>query len=142
MSTTAAALITGAKVPPSIDNRPDIKSMVKLCEKNEFRVSNVLVNAEEFSKHPMRKVYKFKSEYRQTFIDFLVNSPENFLIYYYCGHGNQQKNESNGTNIECLCIMQDSKEWYKDEELTEDIDEYLPFGKTLYVILDACHSGE
>ena len=140
MSTTSA-LITGAKVPPSIDNRPDIKNMTKLCEKNEFRVSNVLVNAKELSNHPMRKVYKSKSEYRETFINFLSNSPENFLIYYYCGHGNQQKSEGNGTNAECLCIMQDSKEWYKDEELTQDIDEYLPFGKTLYVILDACHSG-
>ena len=28
-----------------------------------------------------------------------------------------------------------------DADLTEDIDEYLPEGKTLYVIVDACHSG-
>ena len=44
-------------------------------------------------------------------------------------------------NTECLCIVEDFNEWYKDEELTEDIDEYLPSGKTLYVVIDACHSG-
>ena len=31
--------------------------------------------------------------------------------------------------------------WYRDYELTEDIDKYLPVGKTLYVIVDACHSA-
>lgn len=140
MSATAA-LITGAKVPPSIDNRPDIKNMVKLCESNAFRISNVLVNTEELSNHSTRKIYSTKKEYRETFIAFLTKSPENFLIYFYCGHGNHQWNQTKGNNTECLCLMQDQNEWYKDEELTQDIDEYLPFGKTLYVILDACHSG-
>ena len=140
MSSTAA-LITGAKVPPFIESRPDINNMVKLSEKNGFRISNVLVNAEELSKHPMRKIYSSKREYRETFIDFLSKSPENFLIYYYTGHGSQDWDESKKNNSECLCIMYNPKDWYRDEELTEDIDEYLPYGKTLYVILDTCHGG-
>ena len=140
MSTTAA-LITGAKVQPYIDNRPDIKNMGNLCERNGFRISNVLVNTEELSKHSSRKVYTTKKEYRKTFISFLTESSENFLIYFYCGHGGHQWNEAKKHNIECLCLTQDREEWYKDVELTEDIDEYLPTGKTLYVILDACYSG-
>ena len=140
MSTTAA-LITGAKVPPDIDSRPDIKNVVKLCEKNGFRVSNVLVNTEKLSKHSATKIYSSKREYRKTLTDFLVKSPENFLIYYYTGHGSQDWNDRKNHNSECLCIMQNPKDWYKDEELTEDIDEYLPNGKTLYVILDTCHGG-
>ena len=142
MSTTAAAaLITGAKVPPYIDTRPDIKNIANLCEKNGFRISNVLVNTDELSTHPKRKIYGNKREYRETFIDFLSNSPENFLIYFYSGHGNHQWNESKKNNSECLCIMYNPKDWYSDEELTEDIDEYLPYGKTLYVLLDTCHDG-
>ena len=141
MSTTAAAaLITGAKVPPYIDTRPDIKNIANLCEKNGFRISDVLVNTEELSKHPKRKIYGNKREYRETFIDFLSNS-ENFLIYFYSGHGNHQWNESKKNNSECLCIMYNPKDWYSDEELTKDIDEYLPYGKTLYVLLDTCHGG-
>ena len=140
MSATAA-LITGAKCFPFIDNRPDIKSITKLCESNGFRISNVLVNTEELSKHPSRKIYGNKKEYRETFIDFLTKSSEEFLIYFYCGHGGHQWNWVKRNNTECLCIVEDYNEWYKDEELTEDIDEYLPSGKTLYVIIDACHSG-
>ena len=141
MSTTAAALITGARVPPYIDTRPDIKNMANLCEKNGFRISNVLVNTKELSNHSMRKIYGSKREYRETFIDFLSKSPEDFLIYFYSGHGNHQWNQSKSNNSECLCIIYNPKDWYRDEELTEDIDEYLPYGKTLYVLLDTCHGG-
>ena len=136
-----AALITGAKTYPFIDNRPDIKSVISLCENNKFRIENVLVNADELSAHPSKKVYSTKEAYRSAFLDFLTKSTEQFLIYYYCGHGSHQWNWSMRNNMECLCIADDYKEWYVDFELTEDIDNNLPAGKTLYVIVDACHSG-
>ena len=136
-----SALITGTKTYPFIDIRPDIKSMIRLCESNSFKIHNVLVNTEDLSNHPRRKVYSTKDEYRKTFIDFLAKSPEEFLIYFYCGHGAHQWNSAMRNNEECLCIAEDHKEWYIDAELTEDIDEYLPAGKTLYVVIDSCHSG-
>ena len=136
-----AALITGARTYPFIDNRPDIKSMVKLCESNKFKIESVLVNTDELSSHPRKKVYATKGEYRQAFLDFLTNSPEQFLLYFYCGHGAHQWNWAMRNNTECLCIADDYKEWYLDYELTEDIDNNLPEGKTLYVVVDACHSG-
>lgn len=140
MSKTAA-LITSANVEPYLDLAPDITNMTNYCEKNGFRIASVLVNKKDLTNHPKRDIYTTKKEYRQAFVDFMTKSPEDFLIYYYTGHGTHYWNEIVKNNLEAMCILDDSDKWYKDVELTEDIDAHLPAGKTLYVVLDTCHSG-
>ena len=152
-----AALITGAKVQPYVDIRPDIQHMVEFCEREGFR-TEVLVNSsdlfdeeERHSAHiaaptttnnTTRSLYYTKYEFRRAFVDFLATSSEQFLIFYYCGHGTRT-----GwwnpilTTTEYLCLEHRRRDWYADYQLTEDIDRYLPEGKTLYMIVDACHSG-
>ena len=138
---STAALITGARVAPFIDIRPDVQSLTSLCDANKFRVDSILVNSSELTSDPRKKMYSTKDEYRRAFVDFLRDSTEQFLIYFYCGHGSHQWVSSRNNNVECLCIAEYYNYWYRDYELTEDIDKYLPVGKTLYVIVDACNSG-
>lgn len=137
---SAAALLTASKVYPYIDIRPDLKKMTEFCESSNMRVK-VLINNAELSTHSSATIYSTREEYRKAFINFLTKSSEEFLLYFYCGHGSHQWNWTAKNNSECLCILDDRNEWYADFDLTEDIDEYLPVGKTLYVIVDACHSG-
>ena len=137
---TGAALLSASKVYPFIDIRPDLKKMIEFCESKKFR-TQVAVNNAELSSYANTTIYSTKEEYRQNFKDFLTKSSEDFLLYFYCGHGSHQWNWTAKNNSECLCILDDCKEWYADYELTEDIDEFLPVGKTLYVVVDACHSG-
>ena len=151
-----AALITGAKVQPYVDIRPDIQHMVEFCEREGFR-TEVLVNSsdlfdeeERHSAHiaaptttnnTTRSLYYTKYEFRRAFVDFLATSSEQFLIFYYCGHGTRTWWNSRLTTTEYLCLEHRRRDRYADYQLTEDIDRYLPEGKTLYMIVDACHSG-
>lgn len=138
---TTSVLIAGARVEPFINIRPDLKNIVDWSTRNNFKVEKVLVNKPELSDHPKVSLYSTKDWFRTSFTSFIAFSKANYLIFYYAGHGNHIWNHKTNNNQEALLILPDLNECYTDIDLTEDIDQYLPEGKTLYLVIDACNSG-
>lgn len=138
---TVSALITGAKTTPAINTRPDIQHMTQFCESNGFDIHCIHVNDTDLSSHPKRKVYKNVLDYRRELATFLSKPGPEFLLYYYCGHGSHSWNNQLKRNEEALIIMTDKEQWFYDTMLSEEINQHLAPGKTLIIIVDACHAG-
>lgn len=138
---TTSVLISGSKTDHPVNNQHDIQNMIKFCTANGFEIHSVLVNTNELSSHAKRETYKTKDEYRQQVVEFFSVCPAEHLIFFFSGKGIHRWSRDTRNNQEVLCILEDERESYTDSDLTEDIDNHLPVGKTLYVIIDAAFAG-
>jgi hypothetical protein len=71
---------------------------------------------------------------RKTYRDFLKkSSPDETLIFYYCGHGYKDDNEK-------VCFANYSGANFTASEIVKSADELFK-GKTAYFLADCCNSG-
>ena len=135
-------LITCAKAFTPISVKADVSNVAKYARDSGFTVRSVLVNDLSLSTDAATSVFYNKKEYRAHFISFMKDSTADFLILYYSGHGAAQIVDlASAATKECLVLSDNTSRWYYDDEITEDIDAYLPANKTLYLVVDACHAG-
>lgn len=135
-------LITGAKAFTPISVQADVSNVANYARGNGFTVRSVLVNDLSLSTDAATSVFYNKKEYRDHFISLMKDSTADHLILYYSGHGSAQVVDlARAETKECLVLSDDTTQWYYDDEITEDIDAYLPANKTLYLVVDACHAG-
>jgi hypothetical protein len=134
----------------NIDVVTDAVSVQKWASDNSFFAYATLKN-QFVPNHPSLSSpipFTSKDTFRKFITEFLENSLTNNLIIYYAGHGAQAwevvgRNSDNNDvyNVQhYLCILPNSPDWYNDQELTQDLDNNIPFGKRVYLIFDACHS--
>ena len=140
-SATTSVLISGSKTDHPVNNCHDICNMVDFCTANGFSIHSILVNAKDLTTHAKRKTYRTKKEYRQRVAEFFSCCTADNLIFYFSGKGLHRWSWETRNNQEVLCILPDESEAYTDSDLTEDIDDHLPAGKTLYIIIDAGFAG-
>ena len=136
-----SVLISGSETDHPVNNQHDIRNMIDFCTANGFSIHSVLVNTKDLSTHAKRRTYRTKKEYRQGVAEFFSCCPADNLIFYFSGKGLHRWSREVRNNQEVLCILQDESQAYTDSDLTEDIDNHLPMGKTLYIIIDAAFAG-
>lgn len=135
-------LITGAKAFTPISVKADISNVAKYARESGFTVRSVLVNDLSLSTDEATSLFYNKKEYRSHFTSLMKDSTADYIILYYSGHGAARVvNLDRAETKECLVLSDDTTQWYYDDEITEDIDAYLPAHKTLYLVVDACHAG-
>ena len=135
-------LISAARSFTLLSSAADVKSMVTFARDRRFKVRSVLTNDQSFEVPKENNIrYNSKAEFRKEFTSFLSQSDKDYLIFYYSGHGTANWNRKTKQNEEYLCLNNNVSEFYKDSELTEDIDRYLKPLTTLYLVVDACRAG-
>ncbi|XP_065177859.1 uncharacterized protein LOC135808572 [Sycon ciliatum] len=92
--------------------------------------------------------YTNLKQVRDSIQNFLAGEEEDYspdnLILFMTGHGGQHKPGRVVEEYFCLPkpgLSANHSAVYTDTMLTEDITEYLPAEKTLYLIIHSCHSG-
>ena len=124
----------------------DINCMLNFATLHSIKVRNVLVNFDAaggtFSGNPpASNFHGRRRQFRNTFRDFLQDSAADFLILYYSGEGDARWDSSRNCSKEYLKLSEMRLNWYYDTQLTDDIDNALPEGKTLYLVIDSSRAG-
>ena len=137
ISDTSIIIAAGLSGTVNLRLDEDVKTMIDFANSKQFFIWEVLTNNNAcLPRQNIPNAWRYNDlmEFRRHLTDFYHTASTRNLIFYFTGHGGQIT--SHGLNSEALVVANGT--YYFDTEFTQDL--LTSMGKTLYVVLDACHA--